>query len=394
MSIANAFSGGIFLAIALLHIIPESHTHYLVYLHNAAIVSGNDIHKQPITLPPDMANSTDYSPSNLFELGGIHRFLHGTDNVHEFLELKFPFPYFMVFVGYTFILLIDKVLFDTHSLHHKNENLRDSIMRVNHKRQRSNSQSNDIDGINFYNQKYNEFKDEDEVESQNDDIDISEGIRQYLSKADRFSARMSEALSKKHKNRKRNSRDANFNGSRIRSNTGDPTNSNRLHSDQKLFTSAVSTGSDTTPNDFFNVTILMIALSTHSVFEGIAVGLQKDIADVWNFFVAIGLHKWAAAMSLGISMSYNLENKRTFVTMLLIIFASATPIGLIIGMLIMESPPLINIIFSSLAGGTFLYISASEVVVEEFSIPHNKWVKLAGFILGALIIAFVTSIEE
>ena len=63
-------------------------------------------------------------------------------------------------------------------------------------------------------------------------------------------------------------------------------------------------------------------------------------------------------------------------------------------MLVLEAPPLVNIIFSSLAGGTFLYISASEVVVEEFSIPKNKWIKMIGFILGAVIITFVISVEE
>jgi hypothetical protein len=56
-------------------------------------------------------------------------------------------------------------------------------------------------------------------------------------------------------------------------------------------------------------------------------------------------------------------------------------------MLIMEAPPLVNIIFSGLAGGTFLYISASEVVVEEFSVPKCKWIKLIGFVIGALIIS-------
>lgn len=31
-------------------------------------------------------------------------------------EEFFPFPEFLVFIGYTFILIIDKVMFDTHAL--------------------------------------------------------------------------------------------------------------------------------------------------------------------------------------------------------------------------------------------------------------------------------------
>jgi zinc transporter 1/2/3 len=70
----------------------------------------------------------------------------------------------------------------------------------------------------------------------------------------------------------------------------------------------------------------LIALSTHSIFEGIAVGLQDDPTDIWSFFVAIGLHKWAAAMSLGISMNTNMENSQSTVSLLITIFAIATPL--------------------------------------------------------------------
>lgn len=138
----------------------------------------------------------------------------------------------------------------------------------------------------------------------------------------------------------------------------------------------------------------MIALSVHSVFEGIAVGLQEDPADIWSFFIAIGAHKWAAAMSLGISMSSNVNLTPTTIKILTLIFALSTPVGVVIGMIAMEASALINIAFSSLAGGTFLYIAASEVVVEEFSVPTKKWFKLIGFIAGALLITFITGMEE
>lgn len=55
---------------------------------------------------------------------------------------------------------------------------------------------------------------------------------------------------------------------------------------------------------------------------------------------------------------------------------------------------MIEIIFSSFAGGTFIYIAASEVIVEEFSVlGHNKWYKLLSFLLGALIITAMWLIE-
>jgi zinc transporter ZupT len=55
---------------------------------------------------------------------------------------------------------------------------------------------------------------------------------------------------------------------------------------------------------------------------------------------------------------------------------------------------MIEIIFSSFAGGTFIYIAASEVIVEEFSIiGHNKWLKMITFLLGALIITLMWLLE-
>ena len=48
--------------------------------------------------------------------------------------------------------------------------------------------------------------------------------------------------------------------------------------------------------------VLMIALSVHSIFEGIALGLGKTEAAVMNMVIAILVHKGAAGSSLGISL--------------------------------------------------------------------------------------------
>jgi len=37
----------------------------------------------------------------------------------------------------------------------------------------------------------------------------------------------------------------------------------------------------------------------HTIFEGIAVGVQNSIGDFLSIAVAIGLHKWADALSMG-----------------------------------------------------------------------------------------------
>jgi zinc transporter ZupT len=49
--------------------------------------------------------------------------------------------------------------------------------------------------------------------------------------------------------------------------------------------------------------VLLIGLGTHSIFEGLAVGISGDTSEVLIFALAIVLHKGAAGMSLGISMA-------------------------------------------------------------------------------------------
>jgi zinc transporter 1/2/3 len=76
IGVANAFSGGIFLCVALLHLLPESTEIFEEYFDK---------------------NHQD-NPENESE---EHR--------------HFPFSFLLCFCGYTFILLLEKVVFDTHS---------------------------------------------------------------------------------------------------------------------------------------------------------------------------------------------------------------------------------------------------------------------------------------
>ncbi|CAI2370247.1 unnamed protein product [Moneuplotes crassus] len=391
LGIANAFSGGIFLAIALLHIIPEAHTHYLIYMHSDAD-QGHD-----------HAPNSDVQHGAHLKLGGnapnVHRNLHGVGGDHELLELGFPLPYFLVFCGYTFILLIDKVMFDSHALVHDHgdnkwrDSFRKSLVDPKRSSQTHSSFNQEINGKKMYEDEknYNEFRDEDDNQTDQEvEEDVNEGIRRFLSKADRFSARIDSELSMKYRKGRKSIRNMS-----MKSHTGDPI-SNGVMAQRKEFMESENNQDDGSRGFSCDLTpyILMIALSVHSVFEGVAVGLEEDPADIWSFLIAIGTHKWAAAMSLGISMSSNVNLSPSTIKILILIFALSTPIGIVIGMIAMESSALVNIAFSSLAGGTFLYIAASEVVVEEFSVPTKKWFKLAGFIIGALLITFVTSMEE
>ena len=143
--------------------------------------------------------------------------------------------------------------------------------------------------------------------------------------------------------------------------------------------------------------VLVLALSMHAVFEGIALGLTKDYSATLNIMLALLCHKVAASMSLGSSITKNFvenDEKRKGI-FLLLIFAFATPCGIIIGLLLQEMDnSLIEVAFNSFAGGTFIYIAASEVIVEEFSMPGRyKWVQYFTFLCGIAIITALWLLE-
>lgn len=78
---------------------------------------------------------------------------------------------------------------------------------------------------------------------------------------------------------------------------------------------------------------------------------------------------------------------------LIALFSVFTPIGISIGWSMDSDSEIIEIIFNSLAAGTFIYIACSEVIIEEFSMPDNKILKLFFFMFGVACITCLKLIE-
>jgi solute carrier family 39 (zinc transporter), member 1/2/3 len=132
--------------------------------------------------------------------------------------------------------------------------------------------------------------------------------------------------------------------------------------------------------------ILMVALSIHSFFEGFALGLCREFGTATSIFFAILIHKGIAGSSLGISLVKTFPDDITLCKWLVFSFAISSPIGIALGMSLANASELVEVIFTCLAAGTFVYIGCSEVVVQEFSVPGDRLLKLAAYLVGALII--------
>ena len=130
--------------------------------------------------------------------------------------------------------------------------------------------------------------------------------------------------------------------------------------------------------------ILLIALSVHGIFEGIALGVMNTIKECSILFSAIIFHKWAGAFALGISFYKSGTEANLFIKMILV-FTSFGPLGIIIGIIFSDAGNLVKGIMLSISGGTFIYVAASEVIVEEFSLSKKTNIKFLWFLIGGLL---------
>ena len=109
-------------------------------------------------------------------------------------------------------------------------------------------------------------------------------------------------------------------------------------------------------------------------------------------FTAILLHKWAEAFALGISFYKSGTEKNNFINMI-ILFTFFGPLGIIIGMIFSDAGNLMKGILLGISGGTFIYVAASEIIVEEFSLSKKIHIKYFWFLFGGILTFLLTFIE-
>ena len=122
----------------------------------------------------------------------------------------------------------------------------------------------------------------------------------------------------------------------------------------------------------------------HGIFEGIALGVLNHSDEVIMLFIAIIAHKWAESFALGISF-YKAKIDTNIFLKMLVIFSFFTPVGILIGMYFSKSGFLIEGIMLSISSGTFIYVSTSEVIVEEFSSKGSKHIKFWCYLTGGFL---------
>lgn len=161
--------------------------------------------------------------------------------------------------------------------------------------------------------------------------------------------------------------------------------------------------SDPSSHSVVRSLVLVIALSLHSLFEGLAIGLQPTFDDTVQLFSAIALHKCILAFSLGLNMVQSKLGTRAIIVSGLL-FSVASPFGTAMGIAIVDmwsdgtaAKATIGAL-QGIACGTFIYVIFFEILPHEFMKKRvrtcpNRMLKVLFLIVGFCIIVGVLFLD-
>ncbi|GAB6019972.1 hypothetical protein CHUAL_001499 [Chamberlinius hualienensis] len=145
--------------------------------------------------------------------------------------------------------------------------------------------------------------------------------------------------------------------------------------------------------------LLIVALSFHSIFEGMAIGLQSSISGIWTSFAAVAMHKLVMAFCAGVEL-LALGSKRSIFICSMFTFSLICPIGIAIGTIVTEavdpggsnqsSPSLAIASLQGLACGTLLYVTFFEVLTRT---KGNEMASLVNFVSVLLGFSVITGLH-
>uniref|UniRef100_A0A8C6U362 Zinc transporter ZIP3 n=1 Tax=Neogobius melanostomus TaxID=47308 RepID=A0A8C6U362_9GOBI len=113
---------------------------------------------------------------------------------------------------------------------------------------------------------------------------------------------------------------------------------------------------------------LVLALSAHSVFEGLALGLQDRGDKLGGLFLGVAVHETLAAVALGVSVAKASLPMR-----------DAAKLGATVSTL---AGSVVSAVLQGLAAGTFLFVTFFEILAPELEEKEDRLLKVLFLVLG------------
>lgn len=135
---------------------------------------------------------------------------------------------------------------------------------------------------------------------------------------------------------------------------------------------------------------LVFALCTHSIFEGLALGLQEEGDRVVSLFLGVAIHETLVAVALGVSMARSSLPLKDAVKMAVTV-SLMIPLGISIGLGIESAQntasSITSLLLQGVAAGTFLFITFFEILAKELEDKNNRLLKVLCLVLGYAALA-------
>ncbi|KAM8794337.1 zinc transporter ZIP1 [Eudromia elegans] len=140
--------------------------------------------------------------------------------------------------------------------------------------------------------------------------------------------------------------------------------------------------------------LLVLSLSLHSVFEGLAVGLQEAEAKVLEICVALLAHKCLMAFSLALQLLQGRLRPRA-VAACVLLFALMSPLGVGLGTALTAGAlqRLWRSVLEGLAAGSFVYITFLEILPHELGGPRHRILKVILLVAGFALVTAILFIK-
>lgn len=138
--------------------------------------------------------------------------------------------------------------------------------------------------------------------------------------------------------------------------------------------------------------LVVLALSVHELFEGLAVGLESSSSTVWYMFGAVSAHKLVIAFCIGVEL-VSMDTKILLNIIYVLTFAIVSPMGIGVGIAISgddnDTTDIVSVILQGLASGTLLYVVFFEILQKDRKGGLLQYTAiLVGFVIMFVITVF------
>ncbi|XP_053556538.1 zinc transporter ZIP2 [Bombina bombina] len=142
----------------------------------------------------------------------------------------------------------------------------------------------------------------------------------------------------------------------------------------------------------FRSLILFCSLSIHSIFEGLAIGLQTSFSTALEIAIAVLIHKGIIVFSLSLKLVNSMTQPAWLLTYI-VFFSLMSPVGLAIGIgVTMAKTTVISLVQAVLEGissGTFVYVTFLEILPQELNSDEKPLLKVLFIAIGFTIMAVI-----